>query len=1117
MERRFEALKMVGSVPSEFSERSVEALFVSRTVAELQSLRDRTRAEVGEKEDELRRVVGTSYVDLLRTTDAVVAMGEKSERVLAGVKALRRMKHEAPGGRVLDGFVVRASGRGRKALEGGEEGARRREEVKAERRRLHAVGSRVKYLIDTEEDALAMAGEKRFVAAAERVLRAEVVLRVLDEGKEGDRRQLAKWFPVLETTVRPALKGVREKLADLCRAHLGRIAEPSAAAASAAAVSDAAVSGAAAGAERAAPVRDSAEGGVSFASDVAADAASAVAGLALVADLGAVESLRELLRARMALVREELNGTDKAVDEGLGAGEGQKAVVSVVARVAGVVQATVLHAALLFVQDAHAGAEGATSFGAAASAPLGAESLMAFGDLVAPGPEEDRWESAIRDPILGSGRLAAPGMGDVQAQLLAWVDQAKAAVVERLPGYLSRALGSCSAVAAVERGIRAHVEASLASAAGAVPQNCELRASAPVAQQLSSKDAAEVRLEGFAGALWRALTGACLGRYLDVWGEFFGDLFLGRAERILEARLRAVSLDDSDGQVEACVVAAEADLPALRSRLDAHGALHLGGRELKLLWTEDEYLRAGRLTPSAWGLTGRLGGLALDTLMVEPPPLAPVYVPVASAVARVDSALLDTIADAHAYVECRVLDDNAAKSQGGTSAALPPLPAAEIERRRATVGAIVREQTAEALSRISGTLEALLESPAGAKMDDKGATASRGLAIGRLCQALAEHLDAASAAMGDPAAWVDVVSTIHSGPESPTSTLAGPLTVGRRVPRTIQELRQHYWAHAAVDPDAAAEGNAEAGKDKLVAGHLDKLRSVASRGHERWAGFIAELLSGVLLDAVRKDPAHADASAEVPEGGLILVSPYVTEYMFAARVEAYRLSERNLDEGTLSALRGALLDKGLGALCRFVGYPASDSVGALGTLGPRGRAQLILDARALSGMLAGPGGPASAGGKERSLLQALAADEAAIAEADGHVRALRSRTGVLLEGLVLPVKDSDAAPAIGLGNDIGTFMALATPKPVPRFNYLPISMPSAVSRSRSSPGAAVLGRSPSASDPLGLLRPAGLGQAYAQDLPSKKATASAGDDRTFLKGLAGFGSRIGMSLGLDSK
>eukprot|EP00271_Cylindrocystis_brebissonii_P017546 TRINITY_DN4607_c0_g1_i1.p1 TRINITY_DN4607_c0_g1~~TRINITY_DN4607_c0_g1_i1.p1 ORF type:complete len:1175 (+),score=261.37 TRINITY_DN4607_c0_g1_i1:609-4133(+) len=162
--------------------RNAEGLFETRTVVEIREVEARTRVDIEEKKEELRQLVGASYRDLIESADSILEMRRSCDAVVANIRAMEG------GFATLQRSVTVAS-------MGQPPGA---DEQRQRRQRLYALGTRVKYLVDTPEKIWGCLDEHMYLEGAERYLRAgEVHQLLLTAAEKTEQKELLAAFPLL--------------------------------------------------------------------------------------------------------------------------------------------------------------------------------------------------------------------------------------------------------------------------------------------------------------------------------------------------------------------------------------------------------------------------------------------------------------------------------------------------------------------------------------------------------------------------------------------------------------------------------------------------------------------------------------------------------------------------------------------------------------------------------------------------------------------------------------------------------------------------------------------------------------------------------------------------------
>ncbi|KDD74177.1 hypothetical protein H632_c1509p0, partial [Helicosporidium sp. ATCC 50920] len=185
----------------------VEQLFQSKGIPQIREAEAALRHQVSEKTQELRRVVGESYNDLIATADALVEISSCASEITHEVEGIRRDVKE------LNERVQLAWREPSKAA------------ASTSYEAQFALGSRVKFLLDTPEAVWACLEEQDHLGAAARFLQASDLHRLLSEGSGGG--PLGSRFPLLHhqwPTTRALRNEVWEhalqRLTARCKAHM---------------------------------------------------------------------------------------------------------------------------------------------------------------------------------------------------------------------------------------------------------------------------------------------------------------------------------------------------------------------------------------------------------------------------------------------------------------------------------------------------------------------------------------------------------------------------------------------------------------------------------------------------------------------------------------------------------------------------------------------------------------------------------------------------------------------------------------------------------------------------------------------------------------------------------
>eukprot|EP00775_Hariotina_reticulata_P013485 gene13485-13610_t len=163
--------------PISAAARNAEALFEAKNVTEIRQIEARTRQDIEEKNLQLRQLVGDSYRDLIAGTDNIIDISTKCHNILSNISVIQESFS------TLAVSVTSSSGSGAD----GKESARKHQE-------LHAVGSRVKYVMDSPEIIWGCLDGQQHLEAARRLLRVHEVHEQLQAVFKAD---VAAKFPLL--------------------------------------------------------------------------------------------------------------------------------------------------------------------------------------------------------------------------------------------------------------------------------------------------------------------------------------------------------------------------------------------------------------------------------------------------------------------------------------------------------------------------------------------------------------------------------------------------------------------------------------------------------------------------------------------------------------------------------------------------------------------------------------------------------------------------------------------------------------------------------------------------------------------------------------------------------
>ncbi|GJP83612.1 hypothetical protein CLOP_g13744 [Closterium sp. NIES-67] len=483
--------KFQQKVVEDGSARNSEALFETRSIADIVAIEARTRKEVEEKKEELRQLVGASYRHLIESADSILDMRRSCEAVVRNVAAMES-----------DFSLLHKTISTTTTTTPGADAKRKRKEA------LYALGSRVKYLVDTPEKIWGCLDERMFLEAAQRFMRAWEVHQLLSPstsaggegaaaggGWQAQQQGLMASFPLLRHQW-PLVETFRTQIVDRSRECLHDASRIPAA-------------------------------GVE-------EYAAALAALAVMEQLSSHDLLKLFLDARRACLRSQLVSATSTVGAGGGFADG---LASLLSQLVAMIQLTLCQTGQLFLEVSSS--DRAILF---ATLLQGAPQAQLFGGIPQPDREVALWHRhregmEARLPSLSSKEVAEACQG--------WLRACAADIAAESRNLLSR-VTQIRHLAQAEAATRAAIASKdifaasldwLTSAFGSTPDSP-----------------------------WRALCELLLKEPKDLWGELFEAAFALRAREIIDAAFAELTLrEEIDGVLRevgdvvavAAVVAAE--------------------------------------------------------------------------------------------------------------------------------------------------------------------------------------------------------------------------------------------------------------------------------------------------------------------------------------------------------------------------------------------------------------------------------------------------------------------------------------------------------------------------------------------------------------------------------
>eukprot|EP00892_Ulva_mutabilis_P009475 jgi/Ulvmu1/68/UM001_0071.1 len=501
------------------AQKSAEALFESKSVADIKKVESQTRHDIDKKKLQLRQMVGESYTELITSANMIQTMADNCKSVADDLSQIRGVFGDLARDLTSNHAAATTQKRG----------------MTTSQLELYAIGSRVKFLVDTPEALWGQLDSKQPLVAARRFRAAALVHGALTKAcPDVLRRQ----FPLL----RNQWAAVDGKRADILASADAMLRE----------------------------------------SSTLPQMATSVAAVCLINGCSSAAALTHFLNQRtraLAMFASQPPVPSEAAsprggktpDANGGAGHDSASLTSHACAMAAMVQDALFHAILLFMDGDPLGVAAGASIGAVGhtghkSGTLGTGKLLAWGDwhdigggeeggpmimraLVAdshasaellfdalPGAadgdsEAEAWDAALKQQRESMPPLAAE---DVRLTCTAWLHDLPAAA----PGLFAAA-GSCRELAAVSDAVR--------SALGSwAPRGGGAAAAAANGAEAVPK--------------WPAVASLVLGRGVDVWGAVFEPCALRRAGTIVNAAVRrgAAAAQQHLGKCRAAAAAAAA-------------------------------------------------------------------------------------------------------------------------------------------------------------------------------------------------------------------------------------------------------------------------------------------------------------------------------------------------------------------------------------------------------------------------------------------------------------------------------------------------------------------------------------------------------------------------------
>ncbi|KAG2492230.1 hypothetical protein HYH03_009474 [Edaphochlamys debaryana] len=533
------------------AQRGAEALFTTKTISEIREIEVRTRKDIEQKKLQLRNLVGDSYRDLIDSADKILSISNNTTTILNNVRAIQ------------DAFTGLAHN-----FTSSDALLNEKRDSLTKHEELYAVGSRVKYLVDTPELIWGGLDARRYLDAARRYLRAEQVHDLLSSSFSP--AVLAK-FPLLRHHW-PTVTKFKKQVVDAVQAAL--------------------------------------VGERQLSSDMAADLLGSLAALQ---GMDAAGLLQAFLTARRTMLGQMVAAASACQGD-----EAAPAAAALLSAVAQAAQLTVAQVGELFLvgSSAHGGGrspdatcllqqrcreEEADSsellFGGRTNSPSAGgttAAAAAAASATAGAPEADAWRKTNRGIV---ERLAALSSGQVEHACLGWLRSVAEDFGAESPRLLS-GLASASALVEVEATVRAAIAAwqhpGLAAARAAAaaskrprlaghglgshgshgshaaPHHHPSASTSAIAGLAAESAAALLGVPGAAAAAaagaaalldapqygsWESVSEWVVGRPLNVWQEVFHQPFVVRSRELIESAFAAVARS-LEVPLDACLRAA---------------------------------------------------------------------------------------------------------------------------------------------------------------------------------------------------------------------------------------------------------------------------------------------------------------------------------------------------------------------------------------------------------------------------------------------------------------------------------------------------------------------------------------------------------------------------------
>eukprot|EP00798_Chlamydomonas_sp_ICE-L_P025620 gene25620-11274_t len=935
------------------AKRNAEALFENKTVSDIREIELRTRKDIESKKLQLRQLVGDSYRDLMESADQIVAIANDCGTIMGNVQFIQ------------GGFSSLAH-----SFTSADSMINEKRDSLTKHEELYAVGSRIKYMIDTPEMIWGFLDSCQYLEAATRFLRAQHVHAILPKSFTPD--VLAK-FPLLAHQW-PLVEKFKKQIVDAVHGYLNQSMESS-----------------------------------------TGNVACALAAACYLNSLDSNAALQLLLNSRRQLIKASLASASGSSEPGQikTSTDVETVVGPALSNVANVVQTTIAQVGELFLIPAsRLGASDAVCmmqlalkeddldsselmFAGRSTSVLPA---MVAGGQSAAAPEAEQWKRTNQKM---QSQLVALTSGQVEKLCTQWVKEVSEDLSSTCAPLLKAGCSSASELVAVEKVIRKHIASwqHPAAEATAASQRTSTRFSPPAAA-LPSASFSSASLSGSSAlsslpldpALlsWSSTSEWVLGTPITLWSEAFHAPFMRRAKDLVA---------DSFSSVGEAVQAPLLECLAAAALATPEAAGELGCWRWPFAGHESLTVSDGHATPhSARFSSGRVGASPwADPSGVPRLPSIGVTASDTGFRQQIQTIRLNFDQELHDVLKSVVVlleSTDPSRSKGNVSSAGRQAHDSSASRA-GELEPYVHQCCSDLTASIAAELATKLEAVGAPAAGLQGAPAAEQvLLIGRLCSALASDSRQLSIMLGPPEVWKQ-----HAQAAGPAATATMP--TGRQAGR----------AGSARQPVASSR----------LSQAMERFRATAIASYSLWSKWTAACLSQHLrLSLCREDILTASTAPPSWQENVILSSsmagggagydadggladpmadmrfslPACTSsplmsYLSAACRELCRAGDHTAGTDALQALEWEL---GGAALSTYSSLLHAEESGTLGfSISEKGILQLLLDVRFLRDVFLGgrpltlnkapDAGTTSAGGTNPRLMGGVELQDPAVAAA----------------------------------------------------------------------------------------------------------------------------------------